>query len=149
MSLQDSACSKDNSIFAKPFQTGGLFPKPKHHSSKKNAHEEKIATYIAKILSNDKDQELEGLTGIRKLLSIADNRKSLICFKKSKFQLAPIQQVVDSGVVPKILSFMSPSEGPVFQVSQNLCKFLNVPLSLKLLGQSPIFAQEQVSMFNI
>jgi len=75
MSLQDSACSKDSHAFSKPFQAAGLFPKPLHHSSKNHNHEEKIATYIAKILSNEKDQELEGLTGIRKLLSIADNRK--------------------------------------------------------------------------
>jgi len=75
-------------------------------SGHKQAHEQKILDFNAKMMSDNKDQVLEGLVGIRKLLSIANN--------------PPIQQVVDSGIVPKILSFMSLSESPAFQVTNSL-----------------------------
>jgi len=96
MSLEDSTFPKDN-FFSKPLQV----PNSSHVSGHKQTHEQKIVDFNAKMMSNDKDQVLEGLIGIRKLLSIANN--------------PPIQQVVDSGIVPKILSFMSLSESPAFQ----------------------------------
>jgi len=96
MSLEDLTFSKDN-FFSKALQV----PDSSHLSGHKQAHEQKIVDFNAKMMSDNKDQVLEGLVGIRKLLSIANN--------------PPIQQVVDSGIVPRILSFMSLSESPAFQ----------------------------------
>jgi len=84
-------------FFSKALQV----PDSSHLSGHKQAHEQKIVDFNAKMMSDNKDQVLEGLVGIRKLLSIANN--------------PPIQQVVDSGIVPRILSFMSLSESPAFQ----------------------------------
>jgi len=80
--------------------------------------ENEIENSINMINSTHKSVQFEGLVALRKLISVDDNRKfsSDISFLNYLI-LAPIQKVVDSGIVPKLLEIMAWEGESEFQVA--------------------------------
>jgi len=80
--------------------------------------EDEIYSYVNMINSSHKSVQLEGVIGIRKLLSVNQARKkfSLPYPENINHFVAPIQKVIDTNIVPKLLEIMTWEDEYKFQV---------------------------------
>lgn len=78
------------------FTVGSSFASPS-----KNEIQEKLPTLVTAIQSEEPQMQLEATTAFRKLLSIERN--------------PPIQEVIDSGVVPRLVHFLQLTQNPALQ----------------------------------
>lgn len=65
---------------------------------------QQLPQLVAQVMSDDEAAQIRAVADFRKLLSIERN--------------PPIQQVIDSGVVPRLVQFLRSHHSPVLQVSR-------------------------------
>ncbi len=81
--------------------------------------EEEIQKFTHMINSTHHSVQLEGLIGLRRYTSVDDYRKSFSThlIPNNPIQ-APVQKVIDSGIVPKLFEIMACEDDFRFQVTK-------------------------------